>query len=128
MPADVLVEVNTTLFELTLLNILGNAINFSDPESRIEVEAHNERGAVKLTICDEGPGLAADELPRVFEKFYRGVQAHRRSTGSGLGLAIAKGFVVASGGSIEASVPGIGERGLTITMWLPAVTADLPDV
>ena len=124
VPADVLVESNTTLFELTLLNILGNAINFSDPESRIEVEARSESGTVELRVRDEGHGLAADELTRIFEKFYRGAEAHRRSSGSGLGLAIAQGFVVATGGSIEASVPGIGERGLTITMRLPAVSAD----
>lgn len=125
VPADVLVETNTTLFELSLLNILGNAINFSDPGSRIEVEARNEKGVLELIIRDEGFGLASGELPRIFEKFYRGAQAHRRSTGSGLGLAIAKGCVVASGGSIEASVPGIGERGLTITMRLPAIAADI---
>lgn len=124
VPPEVLVESNATLFELTLLNILGNAINFSDPGSRIEIEARTETGIVELIVRDEGHGLAADELTRVFEKFYRGSQAHRRSSGSGLGLAIAKGFVVASGGSIAASMPGIDERGLTITMRLPAVSAD----
>jgi len=124
VPADVLVETNTTLFELTLLNVLGNAINFSDPGSRIEVEARHESGTVELIVRDEGHGLAPDELTRIFEKFYRGAKAHRRSSGSGLGLAIAQGFVVATGGSIDASVPGIGERGLTITMRLPVVSAD----
>ncbi len=123
--ADLLVETNTTLFELTLLNILSNAINFSEPGSRIEVEARDVRGTVELSVRDEGHGLSQDELPHIFEKFYRGARAHRRSTGSGLGLAIAKGFVVASGGSIHASVPGIGARGLTITMRLPAVAPDV---
>jgi two-component system sensor histidine kinase KdpD len=124
VPPDLLVKTNTTLFELALLNILGNAINFSDPGSRIEVEARSEAGVIALAIRDEGQGLAPDELPRIFDKFYRGVQSHRRSTGSGLGLAIAKGFVVATSGSIEATVPGLGQRGLTITMRLPAVAAD----
>jgi two-component system sensor histidine kinase KdpD len=123
--ADLLVETNTTLFELTLLNVLGNAINFSDPGSRIEVEARQAGGMIELNVRDEGHGLSTEELPHIFEKFYRGAQARRRSTGSGLGLAIAKGFVVASGGSISASVPGIGERGLTITMRLPALTPDM---
>ncbi len=125
VPANLLVETNTTLFELTLLNILGNAINFSDPGSRIEVEALDVGGLVELSVRDEGHGLSQEELPHIFEKFYRGAQAHRRSTGSGLGLAIAKGFVVASRGSIDASVPGIDERGLTITMRLPAVAPDM---
>ncbi|MDQ3245803.1 MAG: ATP-binding protein [Pseudomonadota bacterium] len=125
VPDDVLVKTNTTLFELTLLNILGNAINFSDPGSRIEIEGRNGQGILELRIRDEGHGLASAELPRIFEKFYRGTQAHRSSTGSGLGLAIAKGFVAASGGSIDASLPGIGDRGLTITMRLPAVPADI---
>jgi two-component system sensor histidine kinase KdpD len=80
---------------------------------------------IELNVRDEGHGLSTEELPHIFEKFYRGAQARRRSTGSGLGLAIAKGFVVASGGSISASVPGIGERGLTITMRLPALTPDM---
>ena len=123
--ADVLVRTNTTLFELTLLNILGNAINFSDPGSRIKIEARNRQDILELSIRDEGHGLASVELPRIFDKFYRGTQAHRSSTGSGLGLAIAKGFVAASGGSIDASLPGIGDRGLTITMRLPAVPADI---
>ncbi len=126
--ADLLVKTNTTLFELTLLNILGNAINFSDPGSRIQVEAREDRGMVELSVRDEGHGLSAEELPHIFEKFYRGAQAHRRSTGSGLGLAIAKGFVVASGGTINTSMPGIGERGLTITMRLPAVAPDMTHV
>jgi two-component system sensor histidine kinase KdpD len=125
VPADLLVKTNTTLFELALLNILGNAINFSDPASRIDIEAATEGDVLALRIRDEGQGLPLDELPRIFDKFYRGAQAHRRSTGSGLGLAIAKGFVVSSGGSIDATVPGIGDRGLTITMRLPAVTPDM---
>ncbi len=125
VPTDVLVSTNATLFELTLLNILGNAINFSDSGNRIEIKACREQDIVELRIRDEGHGMAAAELPRIFDKFYRGTQAHRSSTGSGLGLAIAKGFVAASGGSIEASLPGIGDRGLTITMRLPAVAADM---
>jgi two-component system sensor histidine kinase KdpD len=124
VPDQLLVNANVTLFELTILNILANAINFSDPGSRIEIEARNEGGFVALVVRDQGQGLAPEELPRIFDKFYRGPQAQRRSTGSGLGLAIAKGFVVASGGSIEATVPGIDNRGLSITMRLPAVATD----
>jgi len=70
-----------------------------------------------ISVLDRGPGIAADELERVFEKFYRGRRGREKAEGTGMGLAIAKGIIEAHGGKIHAeSRPG---GGTAIVMTLP---------
>ena len=71
------------LLRLLLRNLLDNAIRYSPANSRIDVHL----GADGIRICDEGPGIAQDELPRIRERFYRPAGQHE--PGSGLGLSIA---------------------------------------
>ena len=80
----------------------------------IQVSAHcRTEYAIEVSIQDDGPGIAAEDLPHVFDRFYKG----RASSGSGLGLAIAQNLVAAHGGAIAArSAPG---QGTTITFTLP---------
>src|SRR5260221_14783935 len=88
--------------EQTLFNILDNAAKYSPPGGRIEVDARREGSRVEITVRDEGPGIPAAALERIFDKFYRADDGDRRRVGTGLGLAIAKGFVEAHGGTIAA--------------------------
>jgi signal transduction histidine kinase len=94
---------------------------------------------VRFWVADNGPGIGPDDLPHVFERFYRADPSRaRRSGGSGLGLAIARRYVEAHGGLIWAQSPSAlagaapGGRGTTIAFWLPAAAADdglaAPDV
>ena len=93
-----------------LHNLLDNALRHTPEGGTIAVRAAPADGAVVISVQDSGEGISAEDLPRVFERFYRGEQSRSRSAGgSGLGLAIAKGLVEAHGGEIWAdSGPGSG--------------------
>jgi signal transduction histidine kinase len=84
-------------------NLVGNAIRYGEGGGAVLVEAHRNATGVTVSVEDDGPGFAADELPRVFEQFYRGEGARsRKRGGAGLGLAIAQAIVGAHGGHIWA--------------------------
>ena len=90
------------LAEQVLFNLLDNAAKYSPTGGRIEVEARLVGGAVEIVVRDEGPGIPAEALDRLFHKFYRADAGDRQRAGTGLGLAITKGFVEALGGTIAA--------------------------
>src|SRR3989442_6442147 len=77
------------------------------------------RPAVEIIVEDEGPGIAADDLPRVFEPYYRTAGAARVASGTGLGLAVVKSLVDAHGGSIRAE--NVAPHGTRMTLVLPAL-------
>lgn len=88
-------------------NLLGNALKFTPPEGRVTVGAALEEGAVVFRVTDSGPGIPAEHLPHLFDRFWQARSSDRR--GAGLGLAITKGIVEAHGGRIWArSQPGEG--------------------
>jgi two-component system phosphate regulon sensor histidine kinase PhoR len=94
--------------EQVLLNLVHNAIKFTPPGGTITVSAAAANGDLRVAVHDTGVGVAPEELPRLFERFYKTDKA-RHSKGTGLGLAIAKHIVQAHGGTIWAeSVPGEG--------------------
>jgi len=99
-------------------NLISNALRHTSGGGEIVLSARTEAGQVRLDVRDTGSGINADELPYIFNRFYRGDRA-RRSTGeSGLGLAIARSIVRAHGGEINVkSEPG---KGSTFTLLLPA--------
>ncbi len=90
------------LAEQALFNLLDNAAKYSPAGGRVEVEAHQVGGRVEIVVRDEGPGIVAADLDRIFDKFYRAHDGDRRLAGTGLGLAIARGFVEVQGGTIAA--------------------------
>jgi two-component system sensor histidine kinase KdpD len=96
------VDIDFVLGEQVLFNLLDNAAKYTPPGTTIELSARLEAGHVLLSVRDEGPGIPPDDLPHVFEKFFRADAGDRRRTGTGLGLAIARGFVEAQGGRIAA--------------------------
>jgi signal transduction histidine kinase len=105
-----------------LTNLVGNALRHTPPGGEIAVEARLIGPDVQVTVRDTGEGIRGEDLPRLFEQFYRGEKSRSRATGgAGLGLAIAKGIVEAHGGRIWAeSEPGQGAR---LVFTLPAGTA-----
>jgi signal transduction histidine kinase len=99
------------------VNIIGNSIKYSPGGTRITVKAQAEGGMVRIAIQDEGVGIPADDLPHVFEGFYRGKSGQAAAAGHGIGLAVVRQIVEAHGGSVSAeSAPG---KGATFTVRLP---------
>jgi heavy metal sensor kinase len=93
-----------------ITNLVTNAIEHNAEHGEIRIATQAGPGGATLTVADNGPGIAADQLPRVFDRFYRTDASRSRSSGGvGLGLAIAKAIVEAHGGTIRAeSQPGSG--------------------
>jgi signal transduction histidine kinase len=91
-------------------NLVGNAVKFTAPGGTVAVEVVDDPDSALIVVSDTGPGISPAELPRVFERFYRGTNVgEARASGSGLGLAIARSIVEMHGGFIEvASVIGEG--------------------
>jgi two-component system phosphate regulon sensor histidine kinase PhoR len=99
MPPDLTVLADAQQVSRALGNLLHNAIKFTPPGGRITVRAGRLDGDVLIEVADTGPGIPPEDLPRVFERFYRGDRS-RAGGGTGLGLAVAKHVVEAHGGRI----------------------------
>ena len=99
-------------------NLISNAIRFTPHGGRVDVCAKRKDNAVIISVSDTGEGIAAEDLPHVFEQFYRVEQSRNRGTGgAGLGLTIVKSIVEAHGGTISANSQ-VG-KGTTIEVRLP---------
>ncbi|MCS6902434.1 MAG: HAMP domain-containing histidine kinase [Polyangiaceae bacterium] len=114
-----LVEGDAIALERVFANLLLNAFKFSPAGGRVTVDSQAYENEVRVTVADNGPGIAPDELPLLFEKYRRAHHA-RLQAGTGLGLFIVKTLVEAQGGRIEVeSVPGEGTR---FSVSLPAAS------
>jgi two-component system phosphate regulon sensor histidine kinase PhoR len=127
IPSDLFVMADLTRLEQILHNLIDNAIKFNKPSGSITIAAKESGGRVTIDIEDTGTGIAAADLPRVFERLYRADKSRsRKIEGTGLGLAIVKHLVQAHGGEVYASSE-LG-RGSRFTFTLPAAAAyDHPD-
>ncbi|MFM7185140.1 MAG: sensor histidine kinase [Planctomycetota bacterium] len=123
-PRDLLATVNGPLLEQAVINLVDNAIKYSEPGKIVQIVAAPSPTAagVLLRVRDEGCGIAAEHLPRLFERFYRVDKARSRNLGgTGLGLSIVKHIVQAHSGTIAVeSAPGVGT---TFTIHLPSAAA-----
>ncbi|THD61522.1 ATP-binding protein [Phenylobacterium sp.] len=107
------------LFEVALANVLENAIRYSPDGGRISLTSFPRGGQVVVEVADEGPGVPEAELPKLFDKFYRGAAA-KRLPGTGLGLSIVRGVMQGMGGEAGAVVRPVPPGGLVISLALPA--------
>ena len=98
-------------------NLLSNALRHTPSDGTIRIVIRRVREAIEVVFSDTGPGIRSEDLPHLFERFYRGDPARNRGGGSGLGLAIVKQWVEAHGGTIEAE--NIPESGARFTVRLP---------
>jgi signal transduction histidine kinase len=102
-----------------LMNLVGNAINYTPLEGKIWVTGKKEGTFVQVLIRDTGIGISPEHLPHVFDRFYRVDKSRSRDNGgSGIGLTVTKSLVVAQGGTIRAESAGEG-KGSTFTFTLP---------
>lgn len=124
-PGDMLIKGNATLLEQVLFNLLDNADKYGGAGTATAVELARRGPAVVMSVSDDGPGVPADQLERIFDKFYRVAHGDGRAAGTGLGLAICRGIVTAMGGSIRAESPIAGDRGTRIVVMLPAAEPDI---
>ena len=110
------IDADRDRIEHVLVNLLHNAIKFTPPGGTITVSASSENNNIRVSVTDTGVGIPADDLPRIFERFYKADRA-RSGGGTGLGLAIVKHIIEAHGGKVWAqSVEG---KGATFTFTLP---------
>ncbi|MBW2434861.1 MAG: PAS domain-containing protein [Deltaproteobacteria bacterium] len=109
---------NPTLIEQAVVNLLDNAIKYSDPDSIIDVKAIQDASEIIISVKDQGSGIAQKHLPRLFERFYRVDKARSRKLGgTGLGLAIVKHIAQAHGGHV--AVESQLGKGSTFYIYLP---------
>ena len=102
-----------------ILNLGDNAIKYTPVGGRVAIDLRQDGRCARLRIADTGVGIPPEELPRIFDRFFRGRANEIATRGTGLGLAIAKRIVEIHGGTIEAA-SNVG-AGTTLTVRLPLV-------
>ena len=109
-------------------NLASNAIEYNRPGGAVRVKLTGQGQEVVLTVADTGLGIAPEDLPHIFERFYRAEKSRTRgkSTGFGLGLSIAYWIVEKHGGRIE--VDSKEGQGTTFCIWLPLISEQLSNI
>jgi two-component system, OmpR family, sensor histidine kinase CiaH len=122
--AELVAEVDPDRIQQVILILLDNAIKHTPAGGRIEVQVHQQGADGLIEVADSGLGIAAEHLPRIFDRFYRADLARSRAQGgSGLGLAIAKMLTEAHGGELSlSSTVGVGTR-VTVRLRLASAAA-----
>jgi signal transduction histidine kinase len=117
LPADFpIVMGDETRIEQVLSNLISNAIKYA-PDGEIRISGQNLADQVIICVLDEGPGIAAGDLPHIFDRFYRAQEASRTTKGAGLGLYLARAIVEAHGGRMWADAKA--DLGARICFSLP---------
>jgi signal transduction histidine kinase len=125
LQAEGLVQIDRVRIAQAVLNLVDNAAKYSPPQTTITLHSRIQGEDVVIEVADQGPGIPEQDLPLIFERFYRVEKARtRKNGGAGLGLAIVKSIVTAHGGYIEAK--SVQNQGLTMRLYLPLAT--LPQV
>lgn len=110
--------INVPLIEQALVNLIDNALKYSEAGKSVYVAAEHVANQLMIEVRDEGPGIPAEHVPRLFERFYRVDKGRSREMGgTGLGLAIVKHIAQAHGGAV--SVESVYGKGSTFTLSLP---------
>jgi two-component system, OmpR family, sensor histidine kinase KdpD len=114
------IDADADALDRVLKNLISNALKYSPAGSCVRVRARREPGVVAVEVEDEGPGVATDDLVRIFEPYYRAPSTARLERGTGLGLAVVKSLVEAHGGTIRAE-RAVG-HGTRMTFVIPTVS------
>lgn len=117
-----LIRGDSVLLGQVLFNLIDNAVKYGGKEP-ISIYARSSTKDVVISVTDLGQGIPAEDMDKIFEKFFRRGKPDGRTPGTGLGLAIARGFVEAMGGTISAESPAVKRRGTRITLRFPAAEA-----
>ena len=117
---DIPLELDPRPVATAIAQVLENAAQYTPDESAIRVDVSINSDDMVIAVRDHGPGVAAADLPRLFERFYRGSTAKPRSAGTGMGLAIARGLLASVGGRISAE--NHPEGGAVFIIVVPAGT------
>ncbi len=121
---DVELPLRPRMLRVVVENLVENAIRYAGPGTTCRIELSDDGAGPELVVADDGKGVSAADVPRLFERFYRADQA-RTSRGTGLGLAIVKHVIGAAGGTVDArSAPG---EGIEIRARFPGREAPLRD-
>jgi two-component system phosphate regulon sensor histidine kinase PhoR len=121
-PVDLRAQLNAPLLEQAVVNLIDNAVKYSEPEATVQVEAAREGEGVGIAVRDQGCGIAAQHLGRLFERFYRVDKARSREMGgTGLGLSIVKHIMAAHRGTV--TVESAVGKGSTFVLHLPPLPA-----
>jgi|GEM_PF-2707766 len=120
MPKGVKISVNRQWMKRVFDNLLNNAIKYSPPSSRIAIETKATHDNIIISIVDNGYGIPSDELPKIFDRFFRGRAKDGPEEGTGLGLAIVKTIIEQHNGTID--VDSVLDKGTTFTITLPLDT------
>jgi two-component system sensor histidine kinase KdpD len=115
---EALVFLDPRLTAAALTRVLENAIKYAPVGTTISIVMTTSSDAFTTTVSDRGPGIAPGDLPRIFDRFYRGELTGRRVGGTGMGLPIARGLLLAEGGRILAE--NRAEGGACLTLVVPA--------
>jgi signal transduction histidine kinase len=118
------IRADRSRIEQVIENLLSNAVKFSPAHEELDVEVDRAEHEVVIAVTDRGSGIPADELDRIFDRYYRGVAQRDSVAGEGIGLAVAREIVTAHGGRIWAVSEGLG-KGSTFFVALPVVQPEL---
>jgi signal transduction histidine kinase len=118
---DIEIEADTTRVRQVTSNLLANATKFTPPGGEVRLELERDGPWAVIRVVDTGPGIPADEMSSVFDRFFRGRAV--RAGGSGIGLAIVRRLVTAHGGDVEVASESGG--GATFTVRLPQTARSL---
>ena len=114
------VNMDTQSIGRVLNNLIGNALRHTPPRGRVSVWVRRTGQGVMVTVSDTGEGIRRDDIPHIFERFYRAEKSRNRGKGgAGLGLAIARGIVRAHGGDIHVESDGVPGKGTQFMFYIP---------
>jgi two-component system phosphate regulon sensor histidine kinase PhoR len=123
VPDALTIDANHSLLEQALANLVSNAIRYSGEGTAVRIECTEEGDQVRISVHDQGPGIASRHLPRLFERFYRVDQARARAQGgTGLGLSIVKHIATIHGGGVDVTSQ-VGS-GSSFSLLLPRAARD----
>ena len=120
---DITVNADSGRISQVIYNLIGNALTYTGTDKTVQVRQEEKGGAVRISISDSGDGIAPDELPYIWDRYYRSRENHKRAViGSGLGLNICRGILENHGAPYGAECPP--EGGTVFWFELPEVTGE----